>query len=103
MSHEITATDQTFSVRQMPWMGLLDGQVHVLPENPTREVAQKLVHNWEPITEPVYRAVPEVSPEGELTTRYEVVEGSKAVVRSDNAATLGIVNDTLGIVTNNDL
>lgn len=103
MSHEITSTDSTFSVREMPWMGLLDGQVHVLPDNPTREEAQKLVHPWEPIAEPVYRAVPRIGDDGSLYTEYEVIEGQEARVRSDNSAVLGITSTTTGLITNNDL
>lgn len=100
--HEITATDSTFSVREMPWMGLLDGQVHVLPDNPTREVAQALVMPWEPVTESVYRKVPRISPEGVLTEEYEVIESAQAVVRSDGPL-LGVTSSTLGMVTNNEL
>lgn len=98
MAHEITSTDGIFSVREMPWHGLGD----VLDHNPTRAEAQALVHNWEPITEPVYRAVPYVTAEGP-ETRYEVVPGQQAVVRSDTSELLGVTADTYGIVTNNEL
>lgn len=98
MSHEITDTDQMFSVREMPWHGL----GVVLEDNPTREEAQALVHPWEPIEAPLYRRVPYITEDGPQV-RYEEVEGSKEIVRSDNAAHLGVVNDTFTLVTNNEL
>lgn len=60
--HGITATDRTFSIRQVPWMGLLDGQVNVFEDYKSREELQPLVHGWEPVVEPVYRKVPYVQP-----------------------------------------
>src|SRR3546814_12257256 len=54
MAHEITATDNLFSVREMPWHGLGT----VLSEYPTRDEAKAIAHNWEPVTAPTYRAVP---------------------------------------------
>lgn len=99
MSHEITDTDGILSVREMPWHGL----GHVLTDYPTREEAQRLVHPWEPVKVPVYTAtVVAQTPDGGLLD-YQPVEGQKAVQRSDNGAVLGVVNDTLGLVTNNDL
>lgn len=103
MGHEITATDQTFSVREMPWMGLLDGQVHVLPDHPTREEAQRLVHPWEPIEVPVFKRVPTFDDEGQPCVEYVEVEGSKGIERSDNGETLGVVNDSFGLVTNSEM
>lgn len=98
MSHELTDTDKMFSVRQMPWHGL----GVVLPDYPTRSDAQQLAHPWEPIEVPVYRAIPEVAAEGPIT-RYEQIAGSKGIERSDTGDHLGVVNESLGIVTNNDL
>lgn len=103
MAHEITATDATFSVREMPWMGLLDGQVHVLPENPTRAEAQALVHPWEPVEAEVYRKVPFIEPDGTMGERFEVIPGNKAIERSDNGDTLGVVNESFGVVTNTEM
>ncbi len=112
MSHGITETDRMFSVHEMPWHGL----GNVLDEYPTREEAQQRVHPWEPVTEPVYRAVPYIrknrviDPETRVSrieevpdVRYEEVPGSQAVVRSDNSQLLGVTNDTLGLITNNEL
>src|SRR3546814_7667054 len=45
--HEITSTDNMFSVREMPWHGL--GKV--LSEYPTREEAKSIAHPWEPRSE----------------------------------------------------
>lgn len=103
MGHNITSTDATFSVREMPWMGLLDGQVHVLPDNPTRAEAQALVHPWEPVEVPVYKREMSVAEDGTLTEEFVEVEGSKAIERSDNGYTLGVVNDSFGIVTNTEM
>lgn len=99
MAHEITEYDGMLSVHQMPWHGL----GHVLDHHPTRREAQELVHPWEPITEPVYRKTPHIDPDGNLSEVYEEVEGTQAVVRSDNGRTLGVTNDTLGIITNEEL
>src|SRR3546814_11823815 len=61
MAHEITATDNLFSVREMPCHGLGT----VLSQYPTRDEAKAIAHNWEPLTAPIYRAVP-VCPDGVL-------------------------------------
>src|SRR3546814_19563933 len=52
MAHEITATDNLFSVREMPWHGLGT----VLSEYPTRAEAKAIAHNWDTATAPLYRA-----------------------------------------------
>src|SRR3546814_115749 len=123
MAHEITATDNLFSVREMPWHGLGT----VLSEYPTRDEAKAIAHNWEPVTAPIYRAVPgftegvlaecghflpsdqcEVCPttwaeEPQPTTRYEAIEGQQEVVRSDNNDHIGVTNDTPGLVSNSEM
>lgn len=99
MAHEITATDNLFSVREMPWHGLGT----VLSEYPTREEAQQIAHNWEPVTAPIYRQVPFISEDGEPGVRYEAIEGQQEVVRSDNNDHIGVTNDTLGIVSNSEM
>jgi phage/plasmid-like protein (TIGR03299 family) len=103
MAHEITATDATFSVREMPWMGLLDGQVNVLPEYPTRDEAQKMVHDWEPVTEPLFRKVPKITADGDLVTEYVESTTGVGVLRSDTGAELATVSPTFELVTNNTL
>lgn len=129
--HEITSTDNMFSVREMPWHGLGT----VLSEYPSRDEAQSIAHPWEPVTAPVYRAVPgftegvlaecghflpsdqcEACPttwaeEPQPTVRYEAIEGTQEVVWQDNlgvnsgnnGAHIGVTNDTLGIVTNSEM
>jgi len=97
--HEITSTDNMFSVREMPWHGLGT----VLSEYPTREQAQQIAHPWEPITAPVFRQVPGFGPDGMPTVTYEPIEGQQEVVRSDNGGHIGVTNDTLGIVTNSEM
>lgn len=98
MSHGITATDNLFSVRETPWHGLGE----VLPEYPTREQAQEIAHNWEPVTEPLYRATPIITAEGPTTT-YEQVDTHQAVVRSDNGHTLGVVGAGYEPVSNAEM
>lgn len=97
--HEITSTDDMFSVRQMPWHGL--GQV--LSTYPTREEAKAIAHPWEPITAPVFRQVPGFDEHGMPTVTYEPIEGQQEVVRSDNGGHIGVTNDTLGIVSNEEM
>ena len=99
MSHELTDTDNMFSVREMPWHRL--GQV--LSEYPTRAEAQPLVHGWEPVAQPLYRRIPSVDASGELTSAYEEVEGYVAQERSDTGDLIATTSATYTTVTNNDL
>lgn len=98
MGHEITNTDNLFSVRSMPWHGL--GKV--LTDYPTREEAQAIAHPWEPVVEPIFRRVPVITEDGP-SVEYREIEGKQAVVRSDNGADLGVTNDSLGIVSNDEM
>lgn len=98
MTHNITNTDNVFSVREAMWHQLGD----VLSEHPTREEAQRIAHPWNPTTEPLYRAVPVVV-DGEPTTKFVEVEDVRAVVRDDNDAYLGTISKTLEPVSNNEL
>jgi phage/plasmid-like protein (TIGR03299 family) len=117
MVHEITDTDAMFSVREMPWHRLGT----VLTDYPTREEAQKIAHDWEPVTAPVFRRVVGVHTHGNECysdfgsgdleceqaegpfSRFEEIEGQQEVVRSDNGHHIGVTNDTLGIVTNDEM
>ena len=103
MTHGITESDATFSVREMPWMGLLNGQVNVLSENPTRREAQELVHNWEPVTEPLYRKVPTISEDGDLSVEYVESQTGVGVLRSDNGAELATVSPTFTLITHEEM
>lgn len=99
MAHEITSTDNLFSVRQPTWhkLGVL------LDEHPTRAEAQQIAHPWEPLSQPVYTAEPRIGEDGELTTEYVEVKSHKAIARSDSGATLGVVGHTYEPVTNTEL
>jgi phage/plasmid-like protein (TIGR03299 family) len=99
MSHEITATDSLFSVREMPWHGL----GHVLPDYPTREVAQQLAHNWEPIREPIFGREPVITDDGDLTVEYVEIPDEVRIVRSDNRQHLGVVPEQLPTITNTEM
>lgn len=103
MGHGITKSDSTFSVREMPWMGLLDGQVNVLADHPTRQEAQKIATPWEPVETEIYKRVPFILEDGTMGEKFEVIEGSKGIERSDNGHTLGVVNDSFGIITNTEM
>jgi phage/plasmid-like protein (TIGR03299 family) len=99
MAHQITDTDNLFSVREMPWHGLgvvLDGY-------PTRTEAQQIALPWEPISEPVYRREVGFDADGQPTVEFVEIEGSKEVRRTDNGAGLGVVNDTYEPVSNTEL
>lgn len=95
MAHNITTRDGMFTVREAAWHGL----GAVLPEYPTREEAQTLAHNWEPITEPLYRSVPIITNEG-IETRYERVESHVLNVRSDDGHEIGVVGKDFENVNN---
>lgn len=99
MAHNITERDGSFTVRQPAWHNLSE----VLPEYPTREQAQKIAHPWEPVAEPVYRKVPHISEEGWLSEKYEPIEDYKAMVRSDDSHTLGVVSQTFEPVLNKEM
>lgn len=102
MAHEITATDNMFSVREMPWhrLGV------VLDDYPTRAEAQPLVHGWEPVSEPLFHRVPFFNEAGEPDVRYEEVP-TVGNFRSDSAGDhggyLGPVSDSYVTVSNNDM
>lgn len=98
MAHNITERDSMFTVREAAWHGLGT----VLGDYPTREEAQALAHPWEPVTEPLYRAVPVVTADGP-TVEYQRIEDHVAVVRSDNGDDLGVVSDTFGLVGNGEM
>lgn len=106
MGHGITATDRVLSVREVPWHRL--GKVW--DHYPTRREAQDETMPWEPIPEPIYRSVPKVQPAvmgseetGLPYVEYEEVPGQKAIARSDNGDTLGVVSGTFGLVTNEEM
>lgn len=112
MAHMITTSDNLFTVREPAWHGLGT----VLDDYPTREQAQQIAHPWEPVEVPVYVKEPTITVhdhtpncppwcdvQDDLGTAYGEVPEYKAVQRSDNGATLGVVNDTLGIVTNSEM
>lgn len=99
MAHEITETDGVFSVREEMWHGLGT----VLADYPTVEEAKKIAHNWEPVSEPVYRQVPFITADGEPDVRFEVIPESVLNVRSDNAASLGVVGKDYTPVSNAEM
>lgn len=96
MSHGITETDQMFSVRQPTWHGL----GVVLPEHPTREEAQALVHPWEPVEVPLFTHEQAITPDGDLHEGFKEVEEYKAYVRSDDGGMLGVVGQSYQAVSN---
>lgn len=99
MAHEITSTDNLFSVREMPWhrMGA------ILPSHPTREEAQQLAHPWEPISQPIYTSEPTISESGDLGHGFTEITSHKAIQRSDSGATLGVVGKGYEPVTNTEM
>lgn len=99
MSHEITSTDNLFSVRELPWHRLGEH----LEEYPSRAEAQPMVHGWEPVATPLFRQVPTIGDDGEPTTILEEVKTHVLQERSDNGAQLGVTSNTFTTVKNNDL
>lgn len=98
MAHELTATDNMFSVREMPWHNL----GVVLEDYPTRQQAQAIAHPWEPIAAPIYRATPQII-DGEPVTSYEPITEFVAQERSDNGGLLGVTTNTYTAVTNSEM
>lgn len=97
--HNITETDNLFTVREPAWHGLGT----VLPDYPTRQEAQKLAHPWEPETSPLYRKEIIVEANGEIRETFVPVETHHEVTRSDNHQFLGVTTTTTSIVTNNEM
>ena len=100
MAHEITATDNLFtSNSKAAWHGLgtvFDGY-------PTKQEAYDAAFGWEPVSEPLYRKIPVITPEGELREEFEKIESDELIVRSDNAAVLGTAPSGRGVVSNMEL
>lgn len=103
MSHELTSSDGMFTTRLAAWHGLGT----VFKDYPTRAEAQAIAHPWEPREEPVYvfDHHEEVTPDGEILVfdSYSEAEGYKAIRRSDDHTTLGVVGSTYTMVSNNEL
>ena len=99
MAHHVTERDNLFTTRTPAWHGLGT----VFPDHPTREEAQKIAHNWEPITAPIFSERPIVAEDGDLTTVMEEVEGYKSVVRSDTNDVLGVVSESYTPVNNSEM
>lgn len=99
MAHEITSTDNMLSVREMPWHGLGE----VWDHHPTRREAQIAVHNWEPVERPVFVQEPTIHLDGTISSDFAEVPDVKAIQRSDNGETLGVVGNTLGLITNEQM
>ena len=87
MSHEISSTDKVFAVRQPTWHGLED----LLSEHPTREEAEKLVHDWDVVREPLFRQVPFINDAGEPDAMYQRLDDFELNVRSDTGTDLAVV------------
>jgi phage/plasmid-like protein (TIGR03299 family) len=99
MSHNITERDGIFTVRQPAWHGLGT----VFDHYPTRKETQDLVLPWEPVSELLYRQVPDFDPDGMPCSRYEPVENAVLNVRSDDGGQLGVVSSTYQTVSNGEL
>jgi len=99
MAHNITERDSVISVRDAGWHGLAT----VLDDYVTPEEAREMAFPWEPVTMPLYRAVPVVGEDGSLTTRFEEVPGVKGVERSDTGEFFGSVGEDYTHATNREL
>jgi len=86
MGHNITEHDKVLSVRQPTWHGL----ENLLDEHPTREQAEKLVHDFQVIREPLYRKVFGIK-DGEPYEDFVLYEDEELNVRSDTGMALASV------------
>lgn len=101
MGHGMTDTDHAFVVRDPSWHHLEDV---VFDDYPDRKAAQEVAHPWENITEPLFRRVPFINEEtGAPDVRYVQITEFVMNTRSDDGSVLGVVSDTYGQTTNNDL
>jgi phage/plasmid-like protein (TIGR03299 family) len=99
MAHNITARDTVISVRDAGWHGLAD----VLPDYVSPEDARQKAFPWEPVTTPLYRAVPVINADGSLSTTYEQVKGTVGIERSDTGEFFGAVGEDFVTVSNKTL
>lgn len=99
MAHNITERDTVISVRDAGWHGL----AKVLEDYVTPEEARKQAFDWEPVTMPLYRAVPRVNDDGSLETVYEEVPGIKGVERSDTGTFFGSVGEDYAHASNKEM
>jgi phage/plasmid-like protein (TIGR03299 family) len=103
MSHEITTRDGVFTVRNPAWWDVT--AAHDLSDYPTRAQAQEIAHNWEPVSEPLYRRVVEpvgVDEQGNVVEEERFVKAETVVLnaRSDDGFELGGVSPTYVPVNN---
>jgi phage/plasmid-like protein (TIGR03299 family) len=99
MSHNITERDTVISVRDAGWHGLAT----VKDDYVTPEQAREEAFPWEPVTTPLYRAVPVVGDDGSLSTTYEPVPNIVGVERSDTGEFFNAVGTDFVHATNKEL
>ena len=87
MAHEITERDKLFSVRKPTWHGLEE----LLPEYPSRAEAEKLVHDFDVIREPLYRKQYTIEDGVSLGESFVLLPEFELNVRSDTATELAVV------------
>lgn len=98
MAHQITDRDGVFTVREPAWHGL----AHVFSEPPTREQAQAIAHNWEPVREPAFRQV--ITVENDVpVSRFVEIPDWQLAVRSDDGGSLGMVRSSRENFTNSEM
>jgi phage/plasmid-like protein (TIGR03299 family) len=98
MAHNITERDTVISVRDAGWHGL----AQVLNDYVNPEQARQMAFDWEPVTTPLFRAVPVIGENGPETT-YEQVPGIVGVERSDTGEFFGSVGEDYVHATNKEL
>lgn len=106
MGHGIDGREEVFAVRQPLWHGLGT----ILDDYPTRGEAQRICHNWEPASEPVYRKrtvlaeyVDPLTGEQGFVDQFEECETGILNTRSDTGEELAVVSPTFTTVSNNEM
>lgn len=91
MSHGMKKeVDKSFGVRKPLWHFRQTGAL-TLDSAPTRQEAEELVGNYQVIREPLYRKVPIITDDGDLTHEFIVHEEEQLNVRSDTGKVFGAV------------
>jgi len=83
----MTDQDKVVAVRDPLWHNLQE----LLKEAPSRKEAETKVHNYQVIREPLYRKVPIITDDGDLTHEFVVYEDEELNVRSDTGTVFGSV------------
>ena len=90
MAHNMKDHDKALAVRTPMWHHLETDSV-TLDEAPTRDEAEKRVHDYTVDREPLYRKMPVIHDDGSITEEFVLHTELELNVRSDTGTVFGAV------------